>query len=770
MYGAQQSRWYNGGTADTSSGGSTGDSWVTYKYDLVTVPAYAKINLAQLRLNASGEIGTPSLAMILTHDWIEGTTNWDYPGAAGGITYWAPIGYNTNFNQNPSGGGSQPWGGWGPNSDSGLDMAVDGGPLVNPSSWSGGYVVYDVTAHVQTWVRGIRPNFGWVQLDYSRFSLSESGSNHQPVLFIDYALEGDTTPPATVANLAASNVTDSSVTLSWTAPGDDGSTGTAAGYEIRYAKSPITAASWALATPVNGCSRPASGRHGPEHGGRWPARQYDVLLCDQGLRRGAQRHAAIQRGFRADSSRIPWPRRPSATWPPAAPTNHSLTLTWTAPGDDGASGTANSYDIRYSTSPINAGNWDAATQATGEPAPAAAGTSQSLVIDNLNQNTTYYFAMKTSDEVPNTSGLSNVASGQVLADTTAPGAVTSLTVTKTKSSALRLAWIASGDDGAERTATSYDVRYRTGGPVTEGNWASCTQVTGEPAAVQPGYHRNMWIYGLSASTTYYIGIKALDEVGQCLDDRHGIGDDAGGLEPDASAAATVRLRVPGRVQTAAVGLRHSRRRMAQSGLAVRRVNGNLQFLTGTHVYADGIYECNFPGWGADASTWPQSTLIREWGMAVYGIHRSSRDGRLDGRPELRSGDGPAVLLVRQHLLRHPGEHPVAGLRRAGRSRPGGLGSVDVAECQHPGDAGRQPDDPGLVRRYVPGRPETGRGLWRPLVRLGLLFAGAGPGGGAPSRWLHDGSGYHPPVAVRPRYQPLGHTRRRVLVAGRRPGV
>ena len=30
------------------------------------------------------------------------------------------------------------------------------------------------------------------------------------------------------------------------------------------------------------------------------------------------------------------------------------------------------------------------------------------------------------------------------------------------------------------TATSYDVRYRTGGAVTEGNWASCTQVTGEP--------------------------------------------------------------------------------------------------------------------------------------------------------------------------------------------------------------------------------------------------------------------------------------------------
>ena len=125
------------------------------------------------------------------------------------------------------------------------------------------------------------------------------------------------------------------------------------------------------------------------------------------------------------------------------------------------SGTAASYDIRYSTSPITAGNWASATQATGEPAPAVAGTSQSLLIDNLTQNTTYYFAIKTSDEVPNTSGLSNVVSGQTLPDTIAPGAVTSLTVTKAKSSALRLAWIASGDDGADGTATSYDVRYST---------------------------------------------------------------------------------------------------------------------------------------------------------------------------------------------------------------------------------------------------------------------------------------------------------------------
>ncbi len=88
----------------------------------------------------------------------------------------------------------------------------------------------------------------------------------------------------------------------------------------------------------------------------------------------------------------------------------SILLTWTAPGDDGSTGTATTYDIRYSTSTITEGNWASATQSTGEPTPQVAGTVQTLRVSGLDWNTTYYFAMKTSDEVPNTSTLSNVPS------------------------------------------------------------------------------------------------------------------------------------------------------------------------------------------------------------------------------------------------------------------------------------------------------------------------------------------------------------------------
>ena len=92
-------------------------------------------------------------------------------------------------------------------------------------------------------------------------------------------------------------------------------------------------------------------------------------------------------------------------------TSSSIDLSWTAPGDDGATGTGTTYDVRYSTSTITAGNWASATQATGEPSPQVAGTGESFTVTGLSASTLYYFAIKTSDEVPNESTISNVPNG-----------------------------------------------------------------------------------------------------------------------------------------------------------------------------------------------------------------------------------------------------------------------------------------------------------------------------------------------------------------------
>lgn len=92
-----------------------------------------------------------------------------------------------------------------------------------------------------------------------------------------------------------------------------------------------------------------------------------------------------------------------------AVTSQSVTLTWTATGDDGTVGTAEAYDLRYSQQTITSGNWGGAHTVTGEPAPLSPGTQQQFTISPLTPERHYYFALVASDEAGNVSGLSNVA-------------------------------------------------------------------------------------------------------------------------------------------------------------------------------------------------------------------------------------------------------------------------------------------------------------------------------------------------------------------------
>ncbi len=94
---------------------------------------------------------------------------------------------------------------------------------------------------------------------------------------------------------------------------------------------------------------------------------------------------------------------------PASAQTSSITLGWTAPGDDGKTGSAARYDLRYSTSPLTEATFASATAVAGMPVPQPAGTRQSVRVPNLLDTGVYYFAMKTVDAAGNWSGLSNVA-------------------------------------------------------------------------------------------------------------------------------------------------------------------------------------------------------------------------------------------------------------------------------------------------------------------------------------------------------------------------
>jgi len=80
-------------------------------------------------------------------------------------------------------------------------------------------------------------------------------------------------------------------------------------------------------------------------------------------------------------------------------------LQWTAPEGDPAQ-----YDLRFSTSPIDAGNFEEATPFDGVPTPSAPGTTEEVTVTGLAPGTTHYFAVRSSDIFANVSDISNVVS------------------------------------------------------------------------------------------------------------------------------------------------------------------------------------------------------------------------------------------------------------------------------------------------------------------------------------------------------------------------
>ncbi len=121
--------------------------------------------------------------------------------------------------------------------------------------------------------------------------------------------------------------------------------------------------------------------------------------------------------------------QPSDRIPPAAITdlqvtrfdNDSVKLSWVATGDDGTSGQAYRYDLRYSYQPIlNADDFLIANLYPIAIYPSASGTVDSLIIsiqdlDGYSGYDTVHFALVAEDACQNRSELSNLASYMYLA-------------------------------------------------------------------------------------------------------------------------------------------------------------------------------------------------------------------------------------------------------------------------------------------------------------------------------------------------------------------
>lgn len=267
--------------------------------------------------------------------------------------------------------------------DGATELAVGTGP-------DSALYLYD--AGPATWSAGAAP---WPT---PRGNEARTGSRLSP----GAPLVVDDIRPAPVADLALAAVSTTAVQARWTRSGDDSLSGRAHRVEMRYASAPLTAANFTGGTLVPlgapgdpGAADSASVTGLAEGGTYWFAIRY----VDEAGNPGALSNL---------------PSVQTSTDPPSsvadlrviATSDSSVTLAWTAPGGDGASGRPASYTIAAADAPVDGSNFlYAPTLVTIAAAVDAGGTEAAAVA--LAAGRRWWFALRATDASGFTSPLSN---------------------------------------------------------------------------------------------------------------------------------------------------------------------------------------------------------------------------------------------------------------------------------------------------------------------------------------------------------------------------
>jgi hypothetical protein len=214
---------------------------------------------------------------------------------------------------------------------------------------------------------------------------------------------------------------------------------------------------------------------------------------------------------------------PPDTIPPAAVTTlhteaatfESVALVWNAPGDDGTTGKAEFYDIRYATFEIDESTWDQATLVDPSriPPPSESGKIETIVIMNLDSGTDYWFALKAVDDDDNVSALSNSATVRTKDEGFPPAEITDLKAVATGTLDYNLIFTSTGDDYNVGTATSFEVRYSTLPIRDDEDWNAATVITPDQQPKPSGEPDTVQVSVAIEDGLYFFAMRAVDELG-----------------------------------------------------------------------------------------------------------------------------------------------------------------------------------------------------------------------------------------------------------------
>ncbi|MFH1958039.1 MAG: FG-GAP-like repeat-containing protein [bacterium] len=194
-----------------------------------------------------------------------------------------------------------------------------------------------------------------------------------------------------------------------------------------------------------------------------------------------------------------------------------IKLSWTAPGDDGTAGNLDSYPegkyiVKYATFQITSANFYDSNISTFSQSGSPENSKNDEgphTITGFTPGTTYYFAIKAQDDIPNTAswstdGVNAKNSAWAQWDVTEPGAITGFTAVQAEQ--IYLQWTAPGDDGYSGNLDGvFEIKYSSDSLMNQ--TATITLST----SCSQGANISYMVTGLIPRTTYYFTIRTADE-------------------------------------------------------------------------------------------------------------------------------------------------------------------------------------------------------------------------------------------------------------------
>ncbi|MDD3051317.1 MAG: fibronectin type III domain-containing protein [Candidatus Cloacimonetes bacterium] len=337
--------------------------------------------------------------------------------------------------------------------------------------------------------------------------------NKSPYTIREVAIAGeeiDETPPSQINDLSAIS-SENIIALSWTAVGDDGLTGKATAYDLRYSLSEITQQNWDQNQQIEISFLPADSGESESleisHLEIGVAYHFSIVAVDN-LNNQSPPSDNVIAEITGD---ITSPSAINDLMINNVSAN-SVQLKWTAVGDDGLSGRAESYIIKYAEALIDADNWQSAIEYQNELNPLVSGQLEFMWINGLLEGTEYFFAVKAVDDSNNLSDISNCVNETTLisTDITPPGVIVDLQAISAEAEVI-LQWTAPGDDEYEGIAAGYEIRMSMN-EIDENNWSSAEIIEQNIIPVEVGNHQELIIdQDLIVGQNYYFSIKTYDE-------------------------------------------------------------------------------------------------------------------------------------------------------------------------------------------------------------------------------------------------------------------